>query len=131
MLEALGLQTEFNQVLNEALKARKEGLDLQQDQQAQLDKFEKDLKEVTGTLSTKYTAAIAEAAMNFDGSAEAARDLAEAVEAASQAGKNLQEAQNEVSNVAGQVAGKFGLVSDVSGTLVGQVSSVAFFLLPF
>ena len=128
MLEALGLQTEFNQVLNEALKARKEGLDLQQDQQAQLDKFEKDLKEVTGTLSTKYTAAIAEAAMNFDGSAEAARDLAEAVEAASQAGKNLQEAQNEVSKVAGQVAGKFGLVSDVSGTLVGQVSSVAFSL---
>ena len=128
MLEALGLQTEFNQVLNEALKARKEGLDLQQDQQAQLDKFENDLKEVSGTLSTKYTAAIAEAAMNFDGSAEAARDLAEAVEAASQAGKNLQEAQNEVSKVAGQVAGKFGLVSDVSGTLVGQVSSVAFSL---
>ena len=128
MLEALGLQAEFNQALKEALAAQREGNELQEDQKEQIKDFHKKLKATTGMLSTKYTAAIAEAAMNFDGSAEAARELAEAVEAASQAGKNLQEAQNEVSKVAGQVAGKFGLVSDVSGTLVGQVSSIAFSL---
>jgi len=128
MLEALGLQAEFNQALNDALAAQREGNELQDDQKKQIEAFHEKLKQTTGILSTKYTAAIAAAAMNFDGSAEGARDLAEAVEAASQAGNNLQEAQNEVSKVAGQVAGKFGLVSDVSGTLVGQVSSVAFSL---
>ena len=127
MGEILGLNTEFNTLLSDMLARKKEGLEIEAEQLAILKEQINGNSKLVG-LSSKYTDAIAEAVANFDGSASSAGDVAKAIQNAEEAMDNLKNAQKEASKVAGKFASNFGLAADFGGTIVGQMSSVAFSL---
>ena len=124
MADILGMQATFNTSLRDALDAQERGAALTKEQKEAIDTAANGMRNLS-SLSKKYRVQIAAAVQDLDESPESAARLAAAIAEAEKASKGLEEAQREVSKISGQVAGVFGLTSDISGTLVGQVSSVA------